>query len=46
MKFKRDQYEPNAKKIIKIGSQLGKKSGNIQKKYSFEMITFSFFEVG
>ena len=40
--------EPNAKKIVKIGSQWAKKSGNIEtnKKKSVELITSSFFEVG
>ena len=40
--------EPNAKKIINIGSQLAKKSGNMdtkKKKKSVELITSFFFEV-
>ena len=43
---------PMQKEFIKIGSQLTKKSGNIdtkkkkKKKKSVELITFSFFEVG
>ena len=32
----RNYTEPNAKKIIKIGSQLAKKSGNIETKKKFE----------
>ena len=49
--YQSETIQSPCKKIIKIGSQLAKKSGNIdtkkkKKKNSVELRTSSFFEVG